>query len=94
MKSEPEPKATQVAHLAAFSRRQGDRELRVTLEAWSDAPGRHQIGVRNFQRDPASGVYETRSRSGCLIYPHEIQRLIAALERAQEIINAPQGEPK
>ena len=93
MKSEPEPKATQVAHLAAFSRRQGDRELRVTLEEWSDAPGRHQIAARNFQRDP-TGVFETRSRSGCLVYPHEIPRLIAALKRAQEIINAPQGEPQ
>ena len=93
MKSEPEPKATQVAHLAAFSRRQGDRELRVTLETWPETIGRFQVGVRAYQRDPATGVFETRSRSGCLIYRSEIPRLIAALKHAETIIDE-RGESK
>lgn len=90
-KPTPTPTPTHVAHLGAFSRKRGERELRVTLEEWPSAFGRYQIGIRNYQRDPASGVYETRSRSGCLIYRSEIQRLIAALKQAETIIDE-QGE--
>lgn len=89
-----EPKAAHVAHIDAFRRKQGCRELRITLERWPDALGRFQVGVRAYDREPTSGIFEMRSRSGCIVYPHEIPRLIAALERAREIINAPEGEPK